>query len=242
MPEKSLLLFPHSAFPIKGTLNRGNKRANSLIIFVPGFLENQHHHLFYNAARYFPGHGVDTFRFDLYATRKFNRTLLVDSAGDLRRVARYFAGRYRVIHLVAHSLGAYLVLLARPPVTGSAVFWDPSLHPAAMYRSAKHFKGNSHFRLETVYPIVLSGKVYEDAQRSPTIRQLLQDFSLPLYLVTAEHGAQKIGREIYFNNAHQPKKLTLIKGTGHSFDELGKEEQLFRLTLEWVKGKRKDSR
>jgi hypothetical protein len=54
-------------------------------------------------------------------------------------------------------------------------------------------------------------------------------------IIAAGKGVLVKGSRAYFKSAKDPKDLVIITDATHCFDEIGKEEELLKETLSWVK-------
>ncbi len=219
-----------------GILLEPKTSTNRLIIFVHGFLNNQEHHLFYNAAHYFHRNNYSTFRYNLYGyqdnTRKANVTSFRTFAQDLSKIVSKFKGQYSQITLVSHSLGAYIVLLVNPSDISSLVLWEPSLHPKEMLKSAK--KDGNYYIFDLGYQIRIHHKAIASMLNIPSAQVLLSKIHKPIAIISAEKAGGEIGKH-YYTLANRPKKISVIEGAGHNFDGLDTEAQLFKSTLKWLR-------
>ena len=57
----------------------------------------------------------------------------------------------------------------------------------------------------------------------------------PLKIIAAGNGILIDGAKRYFDQANKPKEFAVINGAGHSFNEDGAEEKLFKETLKFIK-------
>jgi pimeloyl-ACP methyl ester carboxylesterase len=222
-----------------GILLEPKTSTNRLIIFVHGFLSNQEHHLFYNAAHYFHRNNYSTFRYNLYGyqdnARKANVTSFRTFAQDLSKIVSKFKRQYSKIILVSHSLGAYIVLLVNPSDISSLVLWEPSLHPKEMFKNAK--KDGDYYIFDLGFQIRIHLKTIASMVSIPNVKILLNKIHKPVAIISGEKAGKKIG-EYYYTLANKPKKIDVIEGAGHNFDEVGTESQLFKLTLAWLEDRK----
>lgn len=222
-----------------GTLLKPKDSINELIIFIHGFLSDQEHHLFYNAAHYFYQRGYSTFRYNLYGyqndSRKANSTSFKTLAQDLLKIIAKFKGQYPKITLVSHSLGAFIALFANPSDISNLVLWEPSLHPKMMLKNAKKY--GSYYIFDLGYQVRIHRKAIKSMLNVPDAQTLLGKMHKPIVIISAEKTGEKIG-EYYYSLANEPKKLSVIRSAGHNFDEIDTEPQLFKLTLEWLEDRK----
>lgn len=224
-------------------LNTRTKQSDTVVVFVHGLGGSPFDHLFFNAAREFPKEGIDTCRFALYWLDKGNRTLTDCSvrthARDLERVLRYLQPTYTTISVVGFSLGSPTVLSADLSGVLSVVLWDPS-HLAQGIR--EHFdrvslRGKKVWLSHSYIEYVLSDEMVSEWEwfNGSNELELVRALGKPLKVIAAGKGDLTKGSRAYVRAAEEPKSLTIIKGATHCFDEEGKEEEVFKETLAWVK-------
>jgi len=222
-----------------GVLLKLKNPADRLIILVHGFLSNQEHHLFYNAAKYFYQRGYNTFRYNLYGpqndARKANSTNFATFASDLSKIIAWFERHYSQIILVSHSLGAFIILLTKQRAISSLVLWEPSLHPKEMLKNVK--KDAPYYIFNLGYQVRIHREAATSMLDVPDLDNILDKINKPIAIISAEKTGKKIGKYFY-TLASEPKKFSVIKGAGHNFDEEGTELQLFKLTLKWLEDRK----
>lgn len=241
--ERSLNFKTKDGHTIYGTLNSAPKVSNSIVVFVHGLTGHKNEHIFYNAAQFFPKKGFDTYRFDLYSGDKGGRALsdctVRTHASDLSLVLKGLKKRYRNIHVVGHSLGGPTIILADLSPIRSIVLWDPSdmLGLADIVegqeRKLKQNKISGLYIVDWGVEYIL-GK--EMAEEFKTLRpaKLAGTINKPIKIIAAQMGNLRGSKE-YLKYANEPKELVTLKNAGHTFDEDGKEEELLKETLAWVK-------
>lgn len=241
--EKSLKIKTKDSHLISGTLNTSKKVSDKLVIFVHGLGGHQNEHIFYNAARFFPAKGYDTFRFDLYGPesgrRKFTEATVSLHAFDTNEVVRYFAKKYKKIYLVGHSLGGPTILRANPKAN-AIVLWDPSREVKGILEGDDiHYeKCLDQYVANWEIDIIIGRPMKEESDSFPTIAEMIKDVQIPIKIIIAYQTVRKYGkhgRDLYYKNANEPKALYEVKGADHNFNQEGKEEELFRETLSWFK-------
>lgn len=240
--ERAVKLKTSDGHTIYGTLNIAKKKNGRLVVFVHGLAGHQNEHQFYNAARFFPARGYDTFRFDLYSGLKNGRTLTASSlsmhARDLNTVIAHFKNTYRRIGVVGHSLGGPTILLADPDNRDAMVLWDPSHDMSDRPAEALVWHraiGAYVLRWGVEFLIGRRMRNEKAAFDGKKANRLISGFHVPVKIITAGKGVLKDAGKEYYQHANKPKALVSISGAGHTFDEEGVEEQLFRETLRWFK-------
>lgn len=237
--QEDITIKLNSKIKAYGTLLKPKDSTDKLIIFIHGFLSNQEHHLFYNAAHYFYQRGYSTFRYNLYGyqndSRKTDSTGFKTFARDLSKIIAQFKGQYPEITLVSHSLGAFIALLANSSDISSLILWEPSLPPKEMLKNAK--KDGPYYIFDLGYQVRIHLKAITSMLSIPDVKILLGKMHKSIVIISAEKTGKKIG-ERYYALANEPKKISVIRGAGHNFDEVDTESQLFKLTLEWLEDRK----
>ncbi len=220
-----------------GTLNVSEKNSSKLIIFVHGFTGHINEHIFYNAARFFPPQGFDTFRFNLYGyekdARKLTETSISEHATDLKTVIEYFRNDYSKIYTIGHSFGGHVVVRTSAPIDAS-VLWNPSPDVKELANELTLLEKIGFYIEHSNVDILVGKNFIEDAKHLPLIKDVLRSFNIPLKIIAAELTDEKVARETYFKHANNPKELSIIKGSSHCYDENDSEKKLFIETLNWI--------
>lgn len=241
--EKQLRLKTHDGKEIESILNTGKRKNSTVVVFVHGLTGSPNEHNYFNAAKQFPNRGVDTFRFALYEYGPKNRTLADCSIGihgkDIDRVVKYLRPLYKTIAIVGHSLGCPSILKSDFSLPDIVVLWEPSHLTPARAKRIKTIKLNKRkaFMREGAFDYLMSEKMIKEWKEFDATNELPKIASIkkPLLIVAAEKGILVQGGEAYFKVAKQPKKLVIVKGATHCFDEEGTEEILLAETLKWIK-------
>lgn len=226
-----------SYLSVAGTM-RSTGRATSVVIFVHGFLSHSNEHIFFNGSKYLSHHGYDSFRFDLcsFTTQpnKTTETSIKTHAELISGVVAHFRKLYTSVHIVGHSLGCPIILLSELSGVASLVFWEPSIEPKDVFRKATQLT-NNYFEIPTArFSILLEKRILDEARSLKTIPELLRHSLIPLLIITAGNAGWRVGQEMYYKNANQPKQLYMIPNSGHNFDEDGAEEILLKETVAWL--------
>jgi len=241
--EKNLKLKTKDGHIIYGTLNIGKRKSSKLIVFVHGLTGHQNEHQFYNAARFFPKHGFDTFRFDLYSAEKGGRTLtkctIKTHAEDLNRVLGYFRKTYKKIAAVGHSLGGPTIVYSDINLIDVIVFWDATdminLNDVmeGLERKMRFVKSLNAYVFDWGVEILLGKRMAAGFENfDPAV--FATHINKPTKVICAQKGNVRGGKK-YMKYLKKPKQLHIIEGAGHTYDEEGVEEKLFQETLKWIK-------
>jgi len=213
-----------------------------LIVLIHGLAGNMNEAMHYNAARYFEEHGFSTFRFNLYSFNKGNRKLhectFKTHGSDIDTVLKYLRNKgAKKIFLVGHSFGWPSILYATSKDFLAAVSWDGSCLPNKFLdQTAKVRQFNARVIDEGYF--VLMGE--ENAREEKTVNsiELIKNFNKPVKFITAEGKSSAVNMVVgkkMFKAAKGKKAFATIKGASHCFVEDGKQEQLYKETINWLK-------
>ena len=223
---------------IYGTLR--STKSKTLVIFVHGLTGHKNEHHFFNGARFFTKHNIDTFRFDLYSGEKDGRIMtdcgISTHVDDLNTVVKSFRKKYKTIFVVGHSLGGITVLAADAKPIDGIILWDASHNKDWGNMSDTIFDKHRNAYILNWGPQYLIGKKMNDEWINfPKPSIVAKEIEKPLCVIVAGNGELvKAGKE-YFKFADVEKMFSVIKGAGHTFDEDGAEEKLFEETWKFVK-------
>jgi pimeloyl-ACP methyl ester carboxylesterase len=86
-------------------------------------------------------------------------------------------------------------------------------------------------------PMLVSESYIRDAKNltPPRALSLVEDWNVPLKIVSAGKGILVPGARKYLSHVHAAKEHVIIPAAGHNFNEEGTEQQLFRETLAWFR-------
>ena len=241
--EKQLKLKAYDGKQIECILNTGKKKNSTVVVFVHGLTGSPNEHNYFNAAKQFPNKGVDTFRFALYEYGPDNRTLAdcsISTHGkDIDRVVKYLRPLYKTIAIVGHSLGCPSILKSDFSLPDVVVLWEPSHLTPARAKRIKTIKLNKQkaFMREGAFDYLMSEKMIKEWKEFDGTKELpiIESIKKPLLIIAAEKGTLVQGSKAYFKIAQKPKKLVIVKGATHCFDEESTEEVLLTETLKWIK-------
>lgn len=237
--EKKILIDTPDNHKIYGTLNAPDNSSDKLVIFIHGFTGNSNEHIFFNGAKELNKNNIASFRFDLYSWEEGARHMpdcdIKTHVDDLTTVFDHFKDKYRKIYLIGHSLGGIVVLESALPAS-AYILWDPSY--ASTYMEAndyKYVKELDAYTLDWGVVYVIGKKMREDDWTQTSSEELMSMVKCPVKIINAEKGVLTEGGQNYFKFAKEPKSYAIIKNAGHTFDEEGTEEELFKETIDWIK-------
>ncbi len=243
--EKKVTIKTDATHHLNGVLNTPEKEADQLVIFVHGLTGSSNEHLFYCASREFPKQGFAIFRFDFYPEAKAGSRTLQESTlkthvGDLTAVVRYWSKKYKKIYLVGHSLGGLTILLSGNLPVEAVVLWDSSCNLMGtglmgVMQATTYSKQIDSYIINWGTETLLGAKMYQEFKTVPGPKQLLENYKVPLKIVSAGKGILVSAGKAYYRYAHEPKELAMVKNATHCFDEEGTQERLFAETLSWIK-------
>jgi len=211
-----------------------------LIIFVHGLTGHQNEHIFYNGAKFFTAQGYSTFRFDLYGggnnARSIRDASLALHTKDLDTVVRYFSKKFKSIILIGHSFGGPTILRADLRRVSAIMLWDPSEKNSekGFLKSVKYEKSIGCYAGKWNFEPLMSKQQVRDITHLPSAKVLVSGIHRPICIIAAGKGTLTQGCKEYFRHANPPKKLIVIGGATHCFDEEGTEKELFRQTLRFL--------
>ncbi len=199
-------------------------------------------HIFYNGARFFEQHGMSSFRFNLYAwendARKLGECTLETHAFDLDRVISYFRKKkVKKVFVVGHSFGGPAILASHKKDFDGVIFWDASYGNPFSFKGAQYIKVLRAYRAKWEFDVLLNKKMVEEGRNLQSLEEkAVKSIRVPMKIITA--GANpllvKAGKR-YYQLANEPKEYVVLGGAGHTFDEDGVAEKLFRETVNLVK-------
>lgn len=237
--EKKIVVDTPDNHKIYGTLNEPKDETDKLVIFVHGFTGNSNEHIFFNGAKVLNKNNIASFRFDLYSWEEGARHMpdcdIQTHVDDLTTVFNYFKDKYKNIYLIGHSLGGIVVLESAIPAYG-IVLWDPSHAESYIgendYKYVKELDG---YLLDWGVVYVIGKKMHDDKKQYTRPEELMKNVKCPIKIINAEKGVLTEGGKDYYKLAKEPRAHAIIKNGGHTFDEEGTEEELFKGTIDWIK-------
>ncbi len=225
---------------IYGVLNQ-NRPANCLVIFVHGLTGEKENHLYYNAARFFPERGIDTCRFDLFSNERDGRRLvdssLSDFSQDLSSVVQFFADRYQSVHVVGHSIGGCIAMNAKQSLIRSFILWDTGLQNGSTETGPFEYDERlGYYVAKLKIQYMLSPKLIKE--RAQQGKSVVKKVKRPIMLIFAGNttiNESWVNNFEYIDSTLEPSFETItIDGAGHGFNELGKSDEVFAATYNWV--------
>lgn len=236
--EKNITIQTSDDHLIYGTLNARKEKTQKLIIFVHGFTGHANEHFLYSASRFFPQHGFDTFRFNLYwfedKARSLNTATVGEHISDFRTVYEYFKKEYTEIYAVGHSLGAQIIVRVHIPELKAISLWEPSVEVSQMCKNMKYVPALDVY-IETSYVDMVVGKNFvEQAKTFPILSSILPTVTTPTQVIGAALAGEDTA-QAYFDQLTCKKEIHTIQGSGHTFDEGTAVQELLNRTLGWFK-------
>ena len=235
MYEKSVKL-RNGNYKIYGFLSVPEKNTDSIVIFIHGLLDNAGAPIIKTSSELLVQKGFATFCFDLYSNKKgarvFEKTGFEDYLNDINLIISTFQKKYKNIHIVAHSLGAYTTLLINKKVK-SMIFWDPSLHPSRVFSAFEYNKSKKIYYDKQLNSLI-SKKMLDEIPKLPSVEDLLKKSEIPTALVFAEKGALCLA-EKYKQNIKNLSDFVVIKKADHNFSTKTHRVVLAKMTYSLIK-------
>ena len=233
--EKEMKIKTPDNHIIYGTLN-SLKDTEKLIIFVHGLTGDQYEHQFYNAAKFFPDKGYDTFRFDLYTcldkARSLTDSTIKQHSEDLNCVVSHFKSKYDMVFLVGHSLGGPTILYSDLKPVHSITLWEPSLDLDDSIEGYYKFdKRINRYILNFGVESLISKEMV--AEWKYLDGRLVKKIIKPTKIICGSKSPLKDSWKTVLSKIKTEYEFTVIKKAGHCFSEEGTEEKLFEETLSW---------
>jgi dienelactone hydrolase len=237
--QKAIKIKTKDGHYIYGTLTYPSEKIKKIIIFVHGMTGNSNEHHIFNCSRALNQQGFATCRFDLYTWRKggrsFDECTIKTHSNDILEVKKFLRRRgYDSFGIVGHSLGAPSILLSELIDYQALVLWDPT-SDEWMRKSfqADYNPKIKKYILNWGVRHLCSVEMVKDSKQLPNLYKIASEASLPTLIVAAQKGVLVEGCKKYYQAIKSKKKLTIIKGASHCFDEEGTEEQLIKETVKW---------
>ena len=236
--EKKVSIKTPDDHVIYGVLNSPQEKTDKLVVFVHGFTGNCQEHHFFNGAKFLKAKGIASYRFDLYSGEKKGRTFTdcdtQTHVDDLKTVFEHFKDQFSKIYLVGHSFGGMVVLESKLDVSG-IVLWDSSHADSNIGDDMYEYsEGLGAYLLKWGVVYVVGKKMYEDKLQYTSPEILMSYVKCPIKVICAGKGVLVNGGKEYFELAKEPKAFAIIEGAGHTFDEEGTEDELFKETIDWI--------
>lgn len=213
-----------------------------LIVLVHGLAGNMNEAMHYNAVRYFKKHGFSSFRFNLYSWGKKNRKMhectLKTHGKDIDVIIQYLRKNgASKIFIVGHSYGLPSILLSQEKDFDAVVSWDGSCLPRSTFeRLPPSLKPKGRI-LDEGYFVIMGEQMSKEEEFVDSF-SLVKKLNKPIKFITAEGPKNQtnevVGKKM-FRAATVNKSFVTIKGASHNFTEDGKQEQLYKETVNWFK-------
>ncbi|QQR92620.1 MAG: hypothetical protein IPJ89_00030 [Candidatus Iainarchaeum archaeon] len=231
-----------------------NQKSDSknLIILVHGLPGSDLDHPIFAASRYFPKRGFATLRINLYHWKPHARKLLECTTKthgeDVTRAIDYSRKKlkFKKIFLAGHSWGGPSILFSDANQSDGISLWDPSSDLARCFpvKSRKpgieayaYNKPLNAYVADYGSITAISPAMLREARKHSTfkLKSLVRKIHRPIQFVIAQKGIWKKAAKKLFGAANESKSFTVIPGAFHSFQEEGKEIELFKATLDWFR-------
>lgn len=219
---------------LRGPLNQ------TLVIFIHGLGGRMDQHIYYNGARFLEKHKISSFRFNLYSweadARNLSDCTIETHSNDLDTVIDYFRKKgAKKIFVVGHSFGGPTILLSKNKDYDGVIMWDPAYAEPLSFKDAKYIKSLDMYKGKWEFEILFNKEMVEEEKGlKDREEKAIQEIKVPIKIISAGNGFLKEGGRRYFELANKPKEHGVIEGAGHTFDEDGIEEKLFKQTLSWI--------
>lgn len=226
---------------IYGLKNTAGEGAKAAIIIVHGLTGHMNEYAFKRASDYFPEHGYDVYRFNLYDGNDNARHLvdctLQTHADDLSTVIDHVAPQYEKAFLVGHSYGGPTVML-NPRLQAAAIsLWDPSFDLKAVHEAFEsNYKPLTGFYCLNWGTTRLIGEaMYNHAHTldEAACSALAESNPVPLQVVMAGEGYYVNKPLNYDSFGSALNRRDVVKGTVHCFYEGQSCEELLAKTHNW---------
>lgn len=211
-----------------------------LVIFVHGLGGRMDQHIYYNGVRFLEKNNISSFRFNLYSweddARNLSDCTIEIHSNDLDAVISYFRKKgVKKIFVVGHSFGGPTILLSKHKDFNGVILWDPSYGEPKSFQDTKYLESLKMYRARWEFDVLLNKEMIEEGEGlKEKEERAIEEIHVPIKIITAGDSFLQDGGEKYYQLANEPKKLVVIKGAGHTFDEDGAEGELFQETLEWI--------
>ena len=235
--EKSLKIKTQDGKFVYAILN--GSISKPLIVIVHGLCGHMNEALHYNAVRYFKEKGFSCLRFNLYSwgkdARKLHQCNLKTHGKDIDTVLKYLKRKgVKKVYLVGHSYGLPSILNSERQNVRAIVSWDGSHLPRRTFeRLPKINKPKGRIYDEGYLTIMGESMVREE----PIINSdaLISKVNSPILFVTIADGYNLKGAKRMYRKALGEKRLLIMKGADHNFNNEGKQELLYAATVNWFK-------
>lgn len=238
--ELPFTLKTHDQKEIFGSLKKSPRKTDTLIIFSHGLAAAASGSvLAYKAAGFFTAHGSDFAQFDFYhwgKGRRFEETTLTTQFNDLAQVIGHFRPKYKRIFVAGHSWGGLIVIGSRLKNVDGVLLWEPSAQTSFKKFKFKWERKLKLYKIEWDMSYYMSKKHVEEYRDFPKPAQAAKNLTVPTLVVNGSKGVLiKAGQQYFKNSPAAHKVYKCVKGAGHSFLEEGKSDELFKISLDFIK-------
>src|SRR3989338_5491235 len=211
----------------------GNMKKPAVVV-VHGLFGSMRSALVYNSANYLNKKGFSVLLVELYGWKEGSRRLkdctLKVHGQDIDTVIRYLRKcGAKKIFITGHSYGAPSIMHSVNKDFAAVVFWDVSYHRVTnnSFRGYKKIKG-LNIRINDEGSLI-GEEMYQEAKHVDSLK-LVKELRVPIKFITAGTGPLLQAEKQMYQAANYPKEHIVIKGATHSFEEEGKQDQVYSET------------
>ena len=212
-------------------------KPQALIIFIPGLLETADTPLFVNTTKALSRLGkfatarINSITF-YGTTSTLDRTSISGQVQEIEDLLTHFRKTFDHVTLVAHSMGAFVSLLADISVVDSLIMWDPSLHPRKIFASTLYSEPNGNY-YDTQLKRVVSTTLAKELPLLQDIQSVANNIKCPVGIISAGRGAVSI---VDAYTQHLPNLLghITIQDADHDFSDPQHTDRLINETLHLI--------
>lgn len=228
---------------LHGILSLPNKKTKSAIIFANGLGDNiLNSYIVVNTARKLCEKGFTFLRFNCKGRWPspgiFIETDIHDEVSSLESAIKFMKKKgFSKIGLIGHSLGGIDVILARKDDVKAIVLFDPTdLSLIKKFTNKKIAKEivQRGFAYNKKWDFAEGKKMWNSINNVDT-KNYIPRIKCPTLLIAAGKGKLIGSIKKVYKKLSCTKKLFVIKGAGHTFDELQHEEKIITETNKWFK-------
>ena len=216
-------------------------RPGTIAVFVHGFTGSIEEHIYQEAAKAFPEHGIATCRIVLYngrleAARRIDECSLMENVHDVESVIEWLKGEgYRKVHLIGHSLGGIIAILASHEHVEKMVLWDPTT--GFQTTEEKGFIWNECLSRYVSYrriPVIISKYMIEQ-WKAWKADMLAERIDVPVkFIFATKYNKYNSWRQSL--RLVRPEHEVAFIEAGHTFSEECASEKLMRETIGFLDG------
>lgn len=233
---------------LRGYLTMPENFCHTLVVFYHGFTGNktEHNGYFRDLARLLEKDGLASLRMDFYGNGESDGTFadftfdtMYSDAEMMLDYGRNLPGVKKIV-VLGYSMGGNVAgqMCARhPDLIDGAILWSPggtiAEHIAYDFEiSPKLENGNANHR-----NFEISMAMYESTSRYKNSYEGVEKFTKPVLVI---HGrADQVVNYLLgarYAETFPDAQLHIIDGAGHGYDQLSEHAELFKITLDYLKG------